>query len=347
MRRGLSLAEYLIHQCAGPTGDRRLVVAVGRDAFSAALCVLLQQVVMMMRMIDDGLLRLLTCCHAHCVCVGIRLLVLYNFIYTIIVVIRCKQHYRILTSHDLVSPSTILHPHRNTIIQSLCLCLCLYSVLLFQETWSEGMEWEIVDFLTLVYGTLVLGETRSPDGAIIPHGNTYSSSVGGGEKYVSGGAKTSGGGRTGGLKQSNNNNNNNSQKGFGSMTSWQDGSGGGGGNGGGKGNNRNGGSSSASSMNGGGGGDGSNICIYSDLPRQVLLMLPQTIHHSSTSIVTSIAPLVEHFERQLSTQLSKKKRREYLKDFLKAAATGSDSSNGGSATKGTRSVLDIRKRMTV
>ena len=44
MRRGLSLAEYLIHPCAGPTGDRRLVMALGRDAFSAALCVLLQQV---------------------------------------------------------------------------------------------------------------------------------------------------------------------------------------------------------------------------------------------------------------------------------------------------------------
>ena len=269
MRRGLSLAEYLIHQCSGPTGDRRLVVALGRDAFSAALCVLLQQ-----------------------------------------------------------------------------------------EAWSEGMEWEIVDFLTLLYGTLVLGETRSPDGAIIPHATTTTSSSGGGaggDKYMTGGGKTSGGGRTGGMKQSNNNNTNNNnnggQKGFGSMTSWQ---GGGGGNGG-KGNNRNNGSSTSvmGASNGAGdgsSGDGGSICIYSDLPRQVLLMLPQTTSHSTTSVVTSIAPLVEHFERQLSTQLSKKKRREHLKDFLKAAATGTENNGNagvGPSAKGTRSVLDIRKRMTV
>ena len=100
----------------------------------------------------------------------------------------------------------------------------------------------------------------------------------------------------------------------------------------------------------GDGSSSSSTCVYSDLPRQVLLMLPQTTSHSTNSIVTSIAPLVEHFERQLSTQLSKKKRREYLKDFLKAAATGGENNGnggGGQSGKGTRSVLDIRKRMTV
>jgi hypothetical protein len=58
-RRGISLGTYLASRCRD---DRRLVAAVGKDAFSAALSVLLEQVLY--------LSTLLLCCIFAC-CYGV------------------------------------------------------------------------------------------------------------------------------------------------------------------------------------------------------------------------------------------------------------------------------------
>ena len=79
----------------------------------------------------------------------------------------------------------------------LCVCVCV--VFAQEEAWAEGMEWEIVDFLTSVYGTLVFGDTRGGDGSILPH------AAGAAAAAAAAAAQAQGQGQGGG---------------FGSMTQW-------------------------------------------------------------------------------------------------------------------------------
>ena len=68
---------------------------------------------------------------------------------------------------------------------------------------------------------------------------------------------------------------------------------------------------------------------------------------------TGLGALVGHFEQQLLASPSKKKRRELLKELLKAVDRGRGGGPSGmdgmaeAAGAGARGVLDIRRRMTV
>ena len=88
---------------------------------------------------------------------------------------------------------------------------------------------------------------------------------------------------------------------------------------------------------------------YHTTHTQVLLSLP-----AAHAPGTGLGALVGHFEQQLLASPSKKKRRELLKELLKAVDRGRGGPSGagsaggaGAAGAGARGVLDIRRRMTV
>jgi len=83
---------------------------------------------------------------------------------------------------------------------------------------------------------------------------------------------------------------------------------------------------------------------YHTTHTQVLLSLP-----AAHAPGTGLGALVGHFEQQLLASPSKKKRRELLKELLKAVdrGRGGGPSGTGAGAAGARGVLDIRRRMTV
>ena len=125
----------------------------------------------------------------------------------------------------------------------------IHFILVKQEAWSEGLETDVAEFLSSVYGMLVFGETVAPDGSILSAPST-SSSNSNPSQGASKGQQSSGG--------------------FGSMSQWQ---GGGVGNNNNSSNNSN--SKSGSSSNGGGKGDrqAGTTVMLSDLPRRVIIAI--------------------------------------------------------------------------
>ena len=117
----------------------------------------------------------------------------------------------------------------------------IHFILVKQEAWSEGLETDVAEFLSSVYGMLVFGETVAPDGSILSAPSSSSSNSSQGAPK---GQQSSGG--------------------FGSMSQWQ---------GGGVSNNNN--SKSGSSSNGGGKGDrqAGTTVMLSDLPRRVIIAI--------------------------------------------------------------------------
>jgi hypothetical protein len=183
-------------------------------------------------------------------------------------------------------------------------------VLLQGEAWSEGLELDIVDFLVSVYGLLVFGETLAPDGAILPAIPVSSN--------ASGGKGSQNGPKSGST--------------FGAMSQWS---------GPGKGQGH---SSSSGGRNGGRGSNpdrNSNIqqdssdVMLTDLPRQILMQ------------IQSFTPqMLETLEKQMLGTTSKKKRREYFKDMLKAAGVGVTGDLASAIGKrADASVLDIRRKL--
>ena len=120
--------------------------------------------------------------------------------------------------------------------------------LLLQEAWSDGIEPEVIEFLTTVYELLVFGEILGPDGSILtPPASASSSSL------------------------DSQNGKNNSKKvgpGFGSMSQW---SGPGRGTG-------PGGRSSDMSSSGSSGHNGKDAAMLSDLPRKVRVCVFVYLH---------------------------------------------------------------------
>mmetsp|Transcript_27917 Transcript_27917/g.26770 ORF Transcript_27917/g.26770 Transcript_27917/m.26770 type:complete len:1397 (+) Transcript_27917:334-4524(+) len=180
-------------------------------------------------------------------------------------------------------------------------------VLLQGEAWSEGLEYEIIDFLVSVYGLLVFGETLAPDGAILP-AVPVNSNTNGSQKGPKSGST------------------------FGAMSQWS---------GPGKGQGQS--SSSGGRNSGRGSGRGSNSnsqqdsndIMLTDLPRQILMQ------------IQSFTPqMLETLEKEMLGTTSKKKRREYFKDMLKVAGVGGTGDLAGAIGKrDDASVLDIRRKL--
>jgi len=228
-------------------------------------------------------------------------------------------------------------------------CVCV--VFAQEEAWAEGMEWEIVDFLTGVYGALVFGDTRGGDGSILPHAA--------GTAAAAAAAAAQGQGQGGR---------------FGSMTQWH-----------GQGQGRKAPPPLTTTTQlptlQGDNGSGDHPGMISDFPRQVCvdggrkqasepfyiclrMHVPNLLSVWLVQVLLSLpaahAPgaglgaLVGHFEQQMLASPSKKKRRELLKELLKAVDRGRGGPSGagsaggaGAAGAGARGVLDIRRRMTV
>jgi hypothetical protein len=179
-------------------------------------------------------------------------------------------------------------------------------VLLQEESWSEGLELEVIDFLVSVYGVLVFGETLTPDGTILAGTPVSADSKGGSSSSAKSKGPKNGG-----------------QGGFGSMSQWSGSTGSG----------NSGGRNNSKVPDSKGGPQISDVdTTISTLPRQVLMMYVSS-------------QIVENLEKQMLGTTSKKKRRDYFKDMLKAAGAKGTGSVDAKGKRVDAAVLDIRKRL--